>query len=120
MAREKREVIVRGMTEEWFLDHFKDMKVYFSGGRAVPRYDTDFIGFYIEAPASAITHLGVVEAVERQSDSATFVLKAILKLDKPVEVAHAVRKQEYWSLRELGITKIAVVLNQFAKVGGEN
>lgn len=117
MAREKREVIVRGMTAEWFADHFQDMKVYFGGLRAVPQYNTDFIGFYLEAPTSAITHIGVVDFVERQTEGATFHLRAVIKLKNPVPVDHGIRKQEYWSFKELGIEKIVLLINSFSRVG---
>lgn len=121
MSRARKEVIVRGMKKKWFMDHFKNMKVYFGGDpRAVPKYDADFVGFYLEAPESAITHVGVVEKIERENSGATFFLKAVLKLDQPVEVEHGIRKQEYWTLEELGIQKLAVLLNDFAVVGGEN
>ena len=110
-------VIVRGMKEEWFLDHFKEMAVYFGGDpRGIPAKDADFIGFYLEAPVSAITHIGVVESIERTSGSATFKLKAIVKLDAPVKTvdSHAIRKQEYWSLESLGIKQIGLIFNDFA------
>lgn len=110
-------VIVRGMTQEWFMDHFKDMTVYFGGDpRGVPAKDADFVGFYLEAPVSAITHLGIVEKIERKKNSATFYLKAIIKLDSPVKTIdeHAIRKQEYWTLTELGIKQIGIIFNGFA------
>ena len=34
--------IVRGMTANWFMDHFKDMKVYFGGKYGVPVDDSDY------------------------------------------------------------------------------
>jgi hypothetical protein len=122
MAEKRPQVaIVRGMTTEWFLTHFKDMKVPFGGKYAIPASDSDYIGFYLEAPISAITHIGVVESIDRQPEETTFYLKAVIKLDEPVKVEdHAIRKQEYWTLEELGIRKLALVFNEFAKVGGSN
>lgn len=117
MGREKRQVIVRGMTAQWFGDHFQDMKVYFGGLRAVPQYDSDFIGFYLEAPVSAITHVGVVESIDRQPGEATFHLRAVIKLEKPIPVDHGIRKQEYWTFSELGIEKVALLINDFSRVG---
>ena len=109
------------MTADWFMDHFKDMKVYFGGKRAVPAFNSDYIGFYLEAPVSAITHIGIVERIERVDEGATFYLKAIVKLDSPVSVpGHAIRKQEYWKLEDLGVYKLAVILNDFSLVGGSN
>ena len=113
-------VIVRGMKQEWFMDHFKEMVVYFGGDpKGVPAKDADFIGFYLEAPVSAITHIGVVENIVRDSDSADFYLKAIIKLDTPVKTAdeHAIRKQEYWTLEQLGIKQVGLIFNNFAKAG---
>jgi len=121
-TRKLQTAIVRGMKSEWFLSHFKDMEVYFGGDpRGIPAYDADFIGFYLEAPDSAITHIGIVNTIERNKDGATFFLKAIIKLDKPIKVLdHAIRKQEYWKLKELGIKKLSLTFNDFSKVGGSN
>lgn len=113
-------VIVRGMKQEWFMDHFKDMAVYFGGDpRGVPAKDADYIGFYLEAPDSAITHIGVVESIEREDSGATFYLKAVIKLDDPIKTVdeHAIRKQEYWTLSELGINQLALIINDFSKAG---
>ena len=121
MAEKTTDVIVRGMKAEWFMTHFKDMKVYFGYGsdpRGIPAYDADFIGFYLEAPDSAITHIGIVKKISRSTKGVTFHLKAIIKLDKPVKVeSHAIRKQEYWPLKELGIEKVCLLFNDFSKVG---
>ena len=112
-------VIVRGMKNEWFMDHFKEMQVYFGGdSRAIPAYDADFIGFYLEAPDSAITHIGLVNKIKRNKKGATFYLKAIIQLDKPIKVSdHAIRKQEYWTFDQLGIKQIALIFNDFSIVG---
>ena len=110
-------VIVRGMTEKWFMDHFVSMDVYFGGDpKAIPAKDADFVGFYLEAPVSAITHVGIVENIERANDAATFHLKAIIKLDTPVKPSdgHGIRKQEYWTLEQLGISQIGLIFNEFA------
>jgi len=123
MAEKKKQcAIVRGMTKDWFMNHFKDMEVYFGGDpRGVPAYDADFIGFYLEAPDSAITHIGVVDKIVREKGRAVFYLKAIIKLDEPKKVPdHAIRKQEYKSLEYLGIAKLALVFNDFSRVGGSN
>ena len=113
-------VIVRGMKQEWFMDHFKDMVVYFGGDpRGVPVQDADYIGFYLEAPVSAITHIGIVEKIDRGDNSADFYLKAVIKLDQPIKTVdgHAIRKQEYWTLEELGIRQVGLIFNRFAIAG---
>lgn len=94
--------------------------MYFSGDpRGIPAYGSDFIGFYLEAPDSAITHVGIVDRIDRGANEATFHLKAVIKLDAPVKVSdHAIRKQEYWELSELGVNKIGLIVNDFFKVGG--
>ena len=113
-------VIVRGMKKEWFMDHFKQMDVYFGGNpKGVPKEDADYIGFYLEMPDSAITHLGIVDSIERYESGATFHLKAIIKLDTPVKTpdSHAIRKQEYWTLEKLGIKQLSLIYNDFAIAG---
>jgi hypothetical protein len=120
--KKKNHAIVRGMTKDWFIDHFKEMKVYFGGDpRGIPAYDADFIGFYLEAPDSAITHIGVVDKIVRERGRAIFYLKAIIKLDVPKKVpSHPIRKQEYKSLEYLGIEKLAIIFNGFSRVGSSN
>lgn len=122
MATKTHKVIVRGMTQKWFVNHFIDMEVYFGGDpKGIPAYDADFIGFYLEAPDSAITHIGIVNRITRTNKGATFHLKAVIKLDKPIKVSdHAIRKQEYWELTEMGIQKIGLIFNDFSKIGGTN
>lgn len=113
-------VIVRGMKEEWFMEHFKNMEVYFGGDpKAIPKKDADYIGFYLESPISAITHLGLVNKIERYDDGATFYLKAIIKLDDPIKTVdkHAIRKQEYWKLEDLGIHNFVFSINDFFLIG---
>ena len=52
-------------------------------------------------------------------EGATFHLKAIIKLDKPVKTSdeHAIRKQEYWTLEKLEINQIGLIFNDFAIAG---
>ncbi len=118
MATNKSQVIVRGFTAHWLKDNFRDMKIYFGGNRtAVPKQNADFIGFYLEAPDSAITHLGIVDQIEEYDSGKTFHLKAIIKLDEPIKVqGYAIRKHEYWSLEQLGVKQLSLVFNDFTKV----
>lgn len=106
-------VIVRGMREEWFMDHFKDMEVYFGGDpRGIPKKKADYIGFYLEAPVSAVTHIGIVnEMKEGEDGTLVYFLRAIVKLDKPVKPSHPIRKHEYWTLADLGIQKIELLIS---------
>lgn len=116
----KVDIIVRGMKEKYFLDHFKNMEVYFGGdARGIPSVDSDYLAFYLEAPDSAITHIGVVKKIDRtKPGEVTFYLKAIIHLDKPITVDHAVRKQEYstWTFEKLGIKNIGLIYNDFTKL----
>jgi hypothetical protein len=116
--KEENSVIVRGINKDWFVNNFKDMEIHFEGDyRAIPAYNADFIGFYLESPISAITHIGIVNEIKREPNSATFYLKAIIKLDSAIPVAdHAIRKQEYWTLKELGINNIGLILNDFKRM----
>jgi len=106
-------VIVRGINSSWFADNFKDMKVYFSGSnKAVPLYDTYYLGFYLEQPDSAITHIGIIKNIERTVDgsgnkTAIAYLSAIIKLPTPIKTddAHPIRKHEYWSLDKFGLSQ---------------
>lgn len=111
---DENRVIVRGMKKEWFIDHFKDMKIYFGGSPvAIPKYDSKYIGFYLESPDSAITHIGIVKKIERDDESVTFFLKAIIKLENPIKIDdHAIRKQEYWTLEQIGIKMIDLNLDE--------
>lgn len=113
-------VIVRGMKKKWFGDHFQDMNVYFGGDpRAIPARDAKFIGFYLETPVSAITHIGIVKSIHRDETGARFELKAIIKLNSPITTLdhHAIRKQEYWTLKDLNIDQISLVCNDFSIAG---
>lgn len=126
MAEKTDKVLLRGMRKDFFVDHFQNMVIYFNKDR-LPQYDSDFIGFYKGAPDSAVTHIGIVEKIERPAnDDAIFYLKAIIKLDDPVSFKqedgslHGVSGHEYKSFEELGIRKLAIVFNNFSKVGGFN
>jgi len=113
-------VIVRGINSDFFKDNFIDMIIYFGGSAiGVPAKDANYIGFYVEAPASAITHLGIVDKIEKINGGKNFHLKAIIKLDKPVPTkdGHAIRKHEYWTLEELGVASLAMIFNGLAIVG---
>jgi len=104
-------VIVRGINSDWFEDNFKDMEVYFGGNNiAVPIHDAYYIGFYLEKPKSAITHIGIVKDIKRTDDSqgksAIAYLSAIIELPQKITThdSHAIRKHEYWKLSELELS----------------
>lgn len=99
-------VLVRGINSEWFRDNFSKMWIGFGGSpQATPKEDANYIGLYLEAPVSAITHIGIVERIERYENGADFYLKAIIKLDNPVKPGHAIRKHENWTLSEFGLNR---------------
>jgi hypothetical protein len=113
-ATDKDTVIVRGMNEYWLKTHFQDMKVYFGSTeapQAIPARDANYIGFYLEAPVSAISHIGIVKYIQTNGDGGkTFFLRAIIKLDKPISPPNhpysGIRKHEYWQLSDLGLSVV--------------
>lgn len=99
-------VLVRGINSDWFEDNFRKFWIGFGGSpQAVPKEDAYYVGLYLEAPDSAITHIGVVDSIDRYEGGADFYLKAIIKLKNPVNPGHAIRKHENWTLTGLGLTQ---------------
>ena len=100
-------VIVRGINSKWHNENFRELWVGFGGDpRATPIHDAYYVGLYLGAPVSKITHIGIVEKIERHSKEAVdFYLKAIIKLKKPVTPDHQIRKHEYWTLAHFGLNK---------------
>lgn len=96
-------VIVRGINDDFFKENFSEMCIGFGGDpRAVPIEDAYYVGLYLGAPYSAITHIGVVSDIKREDSplSAQFYLKAVIKLKKPFKPDHQIRKHEYWHLSD--------------------
>ena len=99
-------VIVRGINSEWFEENFSKLWIGFGGSpQAIPKEDAYYVGLYMEAPASAITHIGIVDYIKRDKKGADFYLKAIIKLNEPVNPGHAIRKHENWTLDRLGLDR---------------
>ncbi len=99
-------VIVRGINSDWFEENFSEMWIGFGGSpQAIPKEDAYYVGLYMEAPTSAITHIGIVDEIIRTNDRADFYLKAIIKLEKPINPGHAIRKHENWALSRLGLNQ---------------
>lgn len=99
-------VIVRGINSDWFEENFSEFWIGFRGSpNAVPVDDAYYVGIYLGAPASRITHVGIVNKIVRDDNSADFFLSAIIKLATPVDPGHPIRKHEYWKLSELGLSK---------------
>lgn len=102
-------VIVRGINAKWFEQNFTEMWIGFGDAAvAIPKQDANYIGLYLESPVSAITHIGIVNSIDRYEGGADFYLKAIIKLDKPVKPIHQIRKHEYWSLQDFGLTHLSI------------
>lgn len=102
-------VIVRGINSDWFKENFSQLWVGFGGTpQATPKEDAYYVGLYLEAPTSAITHIGIVERIERSKDIANFYLKGIIKLKSPIKPGHAIRKHENWSLKDFNLNKIEI------------
>ncbi len=99
-------VIVRGINSEWFKENFSQLWIGFGGSpQAIPKEDANYVGLYMEAPISAISHIGIVDRIERYDNGADFYLKCIIKLNNPVDPGHAIRKHENWKLSQLGLTE---------------
>ena len=61
---------------------------------------------YLEAPDSAITHIGIVDRIVRYDSGADYYLKALIKLKIPINPGHAIRKHENWTLSELRLDRV--------------
>lgn len=112
-------VIVRGINSSWFKENFSQLWIGFGGTpQATPKEDSFYVGLYIEAPISAITHIGIVESIDRYDNGADFYLKAIVKLTNPVKPDHAIRKHENWTLDQLGLnqTQMDSIRNQLFSI----
>lgn len=112
-------VLVRGINSDWFKENFSQLWVGFGGSpQATPKEDAYYVGLYMEAPASAITHIGIVDYIERYENGADFYLKAIIKLKNPVDPGHAIRKHENWTLSQLGLnrTEVDSIRNQLFSI----
>jgi len=100
-------VLVRGINSDYLSKNFSELWIGFGGSpQAIPKDDAYYVGLYLEAPDSAITHIGIVDYIERYDGGADFYLKAIIKLKKPVPSKHPIRKHENWTLSELGLTRV--------------
>ena len=100
-------VLVRGINSDWLSQNFSQLWIGFGGlPQAIPREDAYYVGLYLEAPVSQITHIGIVDNIIRNENSADFYLKAIIKLENPIDPGHAIRKHENWTLSRLGLSSI--------------
>jgi hypothetical protein len=99
-------VIARGINTKWFKENYSQLWIGFSGPpQAVPKEDAYYVGLYMKAPDSAITHIGVVDKIDRYDNGADFYLKAIIKLKVRINPGLAIRKHENWSLSQFGFTQ---------------
>lgn len=96
-------VLVRGINSEWLKENFSQLWIGFGGSpRATPKEDAYYIGLYLGSPISAITHIGIVDSIDRNG-TCDFYLKAIIKLMNPVNPGHTIRAHENWTLSRLGL-----------------
>ena len=104
-------VIVRGINSDWSAKNFSDLWVRFEGNpQAVPKEDAHYVGLYSESPVSKITHIGVVERIDRSLNRADFYLKTIIKLKNPIDPGHPIRKHENWSLSQFNLTTLQMII----------
>ncbi|OAD46014.1 hypothetical protein [Polaribacter atrinae] len=99
-------VLVRGINAQWFKENFSKLWIGFGGApQAIPKEDAYYVGLYMGAPVSAITHIGIVESIHRYDNSADFYLKCIIKLKNPIDPGHPIRKHENWKLSQFGLSE---------------
>ncbi|MGN6400480.1 MAG: hypothetical protein ACTHMD_08505 [Flavisolibacter sp.] len=104
-------VIVRGINDTWFKENLSKMWIGFGGDpKGIPKEDAYFVGLYLQAPVSAIKYIGVVSEIDRYSRGADFYLKALIELPEPIQPGHAIRKQEYWNIKEFGLDENRIAL----------
>lgn len=99
-------VLVRGINDKWFKENFSQLWIGFGGDsrQTIPKEDAYYVGLYLKAPVSAITHIGIVERIDRHDNYVDFYLKALIKLSKPIDPGHPIRKHENWDLSQLDLT----------------
>ena len=100
-------VLVRGINSDWLAQNFSQFWIGFGGSaQATPKEDAFYVGLYLEAPISAITHIGIVDKIQRYENGADFYLKALIKLQTPYVPGHAIRKHENWTLSDFGLNRV--------------
>lgn len=98
-------VLVRGINSKLLSENFSQLWIGFGGTpQSVPKEDAYYVGLYLEAPVSAITHIGIVDKIDRYELGADFYLKSIIKLKTPINPGHAIRKHENWKLSDFGLS----------------
>lgn len=98
-------VIVRGVNDDFFKENFSQLCFIFGGSaQSTPIKDAYYVGIYLGAPISAITHIGIVDTIDR-SDSVyvKFHLRALISLRKTVIPNHQIRIHQYWSLSDFNL-----------------
>src|ERR1035437_938607 len=102
-------VIVRGINSDWLETNFSEMRIGFNcAPRGIPAQDAFYIGLYIGAPVSAITHIGIVDRIDRNNEDELdvyFYLKAIIKLKEPKLTDHQIRSHVYLHLSDFGMNE---------------
>ena len=101
-------VLVRGINSEWLKQNFTNLWIGFGGSspQALPKEDAYYVGLYLEAPTSKITHIGIVERIEEYPNGVDYYLKALIKLQKEIDPGHPIRKHENWKLSDFGLTRL--------------
>jgi len=107
-------VIIRSIHPTKFPDHFSLMWIdfdcdYFS--QTIP-VDVNYVGFYSESHDSMITHIGIVNEIEPYDNGKDYFLKAIVKLENPLEIDHPIKGYEYRELSNFNLTELELsILN---------
>ena len=103
-------VLVRGINSDWLNKNFSKLWIGFgtSDGnvpQTVPKEDANYVGLYLGAPISAITHIGIVDHIDDNGGELDYYLKAIIKLKTPIDPGHPIRKHENKTLADFGLTR---------------
>ena len=95
----KRRIIIRGVRYERLAEIIDGKVVCFEGAKqGIPKKDAEYVGLYVGSPISCVQYVGVVEKVDRTSNSARFILKDIIELKKPIKLEHQIRCFKYMKL----------------------
>jgi hypothetical protein len=97
-------VIVRGINSKWLKENFSQLWIGFGGSpQAIPKENAYYVGLYLRAPISQVTHIGIVDYINSYPGGEDYYLKALIKLKNPINPGHPIRKHEYWKLSDFGI-----------------
>ena len=109
-------VLVRGINTEWFKENISQLWIGFGGSpQAIPKDVAYYVGLYLELPVSRITHIRIVDYIEKYDTGVDYYLNAIVKLKVLVDPGHVIGKHENWTLTRLRLNQIQIEKFDFFK-----